>query len=341
MCTHSLDWVIAAPIIFVQGWQSCADKAYETEKPYELFWCMRFCIAFLKMIVLFFLPSCIGQEKPPKRAQNPTLHIIGRLICKALLSFLRTDMLATELRRQLRARGFNALADILGSVSLPIFAAWRWGDLGETCIELNRFIVSLAAVFDTTSFNNQRDTTRLRLVTEALTHPDFIGYFAVVLRLCIWICKCMAWIGGCPCHSPDDPDAKDCPNRGRRLFHAHDFVTRQMQWGVNECNSWTPGTWQRSLVDTLALQACVRSSVVLATEKTIFLEKVQTLLCRLGEPGARQECIDQWESAPNFRFGGKSIGFPLRVAWSPSLLQRSRPPGRSRWMTVLANLPTP
>lgn len=48
--------------------------------------------------------------------------------------------------------------------------------------------------------------------------------------------------------------------------------------------------------DWTELQGCVRTSYHLASRKLLFLDRVPYLLARLGEPGVRERCVQEWEA---------------------------------------------
>ena len=86
--------------------------------------------------------------------------------------------------------------------------------------------------------------------------------------------------------------------RGRRLPEAYSFAVSVFDAGLVECNSWTTARWDVGLADLLALQGCVRGTIVLGRKKLEFLTKLPFLLTRLRCPGVRDECVRQWNSAP-------------------------------------------
>ena len=72
---------------------------------------------------------------------------------KAVVSFIRERK--PDLVRALRKAGHDDLAAYLDEQSLAPFAKWRWGTIFETCFELDKFIISFAAVVELEPFRKR------------------------------------------------------------------------------------------------------------------------------------------------------------------------------------------
>lgn len=220
---------------------------------------------------------------------------------KALVSFLRNSQHTTLITRGLRKKGMHGAADLIKKLSLPNFAEWRWGTLLGCCNALSGVLATLAANFDASLFQSARERTGLSDMLAALSSPAWHSQFQFVHWFCRWLGGIMSWGRGCACHSEELRQGQqiDCPLKGRRLREAYAFATAELQKGLSEANSWGPEDWQFEDNDSwLDCQACVRSVFEMATRKLSFLDRVPYLLSRLGEPGVRRRCEEQWSSCP-------------------------------------------
>jgi hypothetical protein len=154
---------------------------------------------------------------------------------KALISFLWSKTYLPALVRSLREAGKDGLADVLESLSLPTFAAWRWRTLEHACVELDKCLESLAAHFDPTPFSNVRNGAEFQKVLQAFGSLIFHRIFRFVLWFCVWIGGIMKYVKRCDCHS-DAESAEGCHGKGRRLKTAYAFATARLQAGRDEAS---------------------------------------------------------------------------------------------------------
>ena len=87
---------------------------------------------------------------------------------KAVVSWLRTEIYVETLKREWASRGLDAAIALLGAISLPTFAHWRWGTLNACCQVLGAALATIAQNWDPTRFRGGRDERQLTLVTTAL-----------------------------------------------------------------------------------------------------------------------------------------------------------------------------
>ena len=89
-----------------------------------------------------------------------------------------------------------------------------------------------------------------------------------------------------------------CDRKGRRIKTAYVFAMTVLQDGLEGASSWTVATFNLGIDILRELQGCVRGVVHLGGLKIKFFDRVPVLLARLGEPGIKARCIEQWQSAP-------------------------------------------
>lgn len=218
---------------------------------------------------------------------------------KALVSFLRHSQHTELIARSFRSKGFDGAADLVQGMSIPNFAEWRWGTLLGCCIALSGSLASLAKHFDASLFRAAKDRTGISQMLAALRSEDWMVQFKFVHWFCQWLGGLMSWGRGCDCHGDALRAGQEvnCPLKGRRIREAHAFATQELRRGLAEANSWGPHTWPSGGASLwLDCQACVRSVYEMATRKISFLDRIPYLLARLGEPGVRRRCVEQWES---------------------------------------------
>lgn len=219
---------------------------------------------------------------------------------KAIVAFMRKSIDLEVLLRSLRQKGFEGAADLLASISLPSFADWRWKTLRTCCNAVLSFVDTLREHFDHKLFKQARDGTAMRNLMEALGSQTWRNFLGFVAWYCDWLGRIMSWGQGCACHGPDG-GAESCPWKGRRLPEAHAFATAALRRGLDEANAWTADTWNCGTEAWLDMQAAVRAAHRLATQKISFMTKVPYLLARLGHPGVKEQCLQQWASCPPHR----------------------------------------
>lgn len=106
---------------------------------------------------------------------------------KAITSFLRSKTYMPCLVRSLQGQGKHALANLVGNLSLPTFAAWRWRTLEKVCVELDICLQSLMLHFDPAPFRTTRAGAELDKVVAAFASPQFYLLFTFVLWFSVWI----------------------------------------------------------------------------------------------------------------------------------------------------------
>lgn len=219
---------------------------------------------------------------------------------KAIVSFLRKSQNKSIVLRQWKAKGLSGAAELLEQARLPHFAEWRWRTLEDCCREVNKFIGPLRTHFDPAPFRSGRETTILERVEKALRSDAWRQMLGFVYWFTSWFGRLMAWGQGCPCHHQELQQgmAVECSWKGRRLHQAHAQATSELRRGLDEANSWTAATWGLGYEAWLELQGCVRAAFHLGSRKVAYLDKVPYLLARLGEPGVRGRCLEQWSACP-------------------------------------------
>ena len=246
---------------------------------------------------------------------------------KAVVGFLRSVSVVSELSKMFIDGGVPAMAEVLRKLRLPHFAAWRWGTLRDCCKGVEPILEPLARHLDANVFRGSRDPTIIAKVEAALASRAWRQHFGVVFWICTWLGRITDWCGGCSCHDAQDPDAMDCSERGRRWLEAHSFALQALRSGLDIANGWTGESWGLGLEFVLALQACVRGAFALAREKIGFLNKLPYLLFRLREVGIARRCVEEFDRTPIEAHHRVSVAFlrlgsPLRAA-----MEQIRPDG--------------
>lgn len=186
---------------------------------------------------------------------------------------------------------------MLRAAKLVSFAQWRWGTLAKVCESLSGFLTSLAENFDPEPFKDQRDKVEFKNVLAALKSPQWHNMFSFVRWYTEWLTPLQEWIGGCPCHEPQEEGAKDCPRKGRRIVEAHTHAVQILDAGLADANDWLVARFGGDVDLWREGQGVVRFTVALAKEKIGHLDKVPYLLARLSEPGIRDRCLEQFQRA--------------------------------------------
>ena len=211
---------------------------------------------------------------------------------KAVVAFMRKSTYIEALARSLRQKGLHGAADLLAFASLLGFAEWRWGTLRACAVAVSKFIDTLRVHFDMKLFADSRDRTGIKNLMEALGSKSWRSYLHFVCWFTDWLGTIMSWGQGCPCHGVTL--VGDCSRKGRRIREAHQYATVALRRGLDEANTWTAATWGCGLQECLEMQAAVRASFRIAEQKIAFLDRIPYLLARLGEPGVRARCLEQW-----------------------------------------------
>ena len=214
---------------------------------------------------------------------------------KAIISFLREEMEAVC--HDLRKRGYVGLAGMMQKVHLPNFAAWRWSTLDSCLKAISPFVESFGLVFDPTGFRNSRDTTRIKLVCEALLSRAWYSQLTVVGFFCDTLTRLLNWGGGCRCHNAEDPQRQECQFKGRLLPEAYPHAMQHLRAALDEVTSWTAGFLDGNAELLRQGQGCMRGAWLLAKEKLQYLDELPYLLSRLNEAGIRDRCVAQWAEA--------------------------------------------
>ena len=238
---------------------------------------------------------------------------------KAIVSFLRDDM--PRVRADLDDRGFFGLAALMGSARLPHFANWRWATLDDCLQAMSLFVQSWAAAFDPDIFKSSRDTTKLTLVTQALSSHDFHAQLKTVRWYTGVMTDLLKWGGGCRCHSKahTQEERDSCPFKGKLLAEAYPHSMAHLRAALEEVSKWNASDAGGDAQLLRQLQACVRSTWLLAQEKFRHYDELPYLLARLHEPGIAKRCLEQWAEARPDQHDPVTVEFlgadsPLRAA---------------------------
>jgi hypothetical protein len=226
---------------------------------------------------------------------------------KGLVKFLRDVSLTEALIKHCKSEKLDGLAAVVGKLSLPGFAHWRWTTLHDCCKGLAPALSSLAANFDAQWFPGMRDRVLLTTVVCALGDQVFLDvHFPFVQWVCRWITRISSWVGGCPCHPPSN--SEPCLYRGRRMEEAYAYACARLRDGLQEAQEWAPSRWggEASLADLLG---CVRLMFDYGAERMKYLDEIPYLLVRLQHPGVAARCLQQFASAPVQQHDRVSIHF--------------------------------
>jgi hypothetical protein len=220
---------------------------------------------------------------------------------KAITYFLRDKSNLSAIVANLKSRGLHGLAAILGGVSLPNFAKWRWATLDDVLRELASFWESLAQHFDVRVFANVAEAdnkSRLKLVVEAFSSSDYRIQFKGVAWLCDWITCILRFAGACTCHLDLflRREDVDCPNKGRILNAAYDYAMTRLREGLVVGNSWLPAYFEGDIAIWQAMQGSVRATVALGATKMKVFDTIPYLFGRLRQAGVKQRVLEQFNS---------------------------------------------
>jgi len=214
---------------------------------------------------------------------------------KALATFLRSDNNKQVLIRKFKALGMAPVAEMIEVLSVPSFAAWRWGTLYFVCRAVHGVLSSLRSHFHVAWFRNQRDATQFGLVVGALTSELWVAQFKFILWFTAWLGDLMSWGCGCDCHAPTDPDFETCPFKGRRIKKLYLHAKACLDSGLAIANAWTTSSWNIGREFWLQAQTAVRLVHRLAFRRIEFLDTIPYLCARLDEEGIAARCISQWQ----------------------------------------------
>jgi len=182
-------------------------------------------------------------------------------LLKALVAFLRSSTICSSLVRNMRARGYQGVAELLSSSRLPRFAEWRWKTLRTCCRRLLDFVDSLRSTFDVTIYSNLKDRVWLTKVMTALSSDSWRWQLDWVMWYTDWLGEIQSWAQGCSCHAAELLAGQNisCPQKGRRLREAYGFASASLMRGLEEANKWTLESWPCNFGAILGLQGCVRN----------------------------------------------------------------------------------
>jgi hypothetical protein len=196
--------------------------------------------------------------------------------------------------------GFAGLAQLLRGLRLPTFANWRWSTLKLATSALLEHWASLSERFPAHLFHNCRDKSRFRKVMACVSGLMFDAHLRFVVWLCVAICHIQDWIGGCDCHEDEFLAGVDvvCEHKGKRMNRAFTYGMECLHEMLRGIESWTPSEFHGDITMTFEVHACIRYAFALGVEKLAYLDTVPWLFSRLDQPGIKDKCIAQWESAP-------------------------------------------
>ena len=218
----------------------------------------------------------------------------------ATLAFLRSESTQTLLYKDLSARGFRGLVEIMRSAKLPHFAEWRWCTLEDACVALYGFWESFILNVDVRIFpQRSRDRTQFNRFCECLG-AEFQVQFKLVRWICGWLGGILRWGGGCACHEDElaAGEAVVCWKKGRRLIEAFPFITERLQFALQTISEWTARDFAGYPYILQQALGCVRGTYALAKRKTDFFNRVPYALARLDQPNVKALCLAQWAEVP-------------------------------------------
>lgn len=230
---------------------------------------------------------------------------------KAISSFFRIEGNRVATARSMRTKGMEGLADIVQNMRLPRFADWRWGTLHECMQSLMGFLDSLANNFDPTPFANGRDKAGLTAVVEAFQSRVWRLQAAFVAFFSAFITRLMNWGSGCECHEAAllRGAEVECGFKGRRLPRAQGHLMAELDGLLQESAAWSEERWGLGHQGLLELQGVIRATHLRGRRKFAWMGRLPYLLCRLDQPGVRDQCLQQWEATEEQHHHRVSIAF--------------------------------
>ena len=221
---------------------------------------------------------------------------------KAILKTLREH--SQDIVDYLVVVGLGGAAAVIDNMSAPYFAAWRWRTLHKACAALRQGLDTFFANFGTVKeglSRRKRDKTVMRQVASAHSSIDFKWQFEFVDWFTTEMNILEQFASACPCHLTEWENGQhvDCDMSGRVLPLLYDFAEEKFARLLRVGNELEAALRSTCKFQQLAhLQGCLRAVVQRGRKKIENLDRVPVLLCRLGHPGVRERCVEQWASAP-------------------------------------------
>ena len=128
---------------------------------------------------------------------------LGGYLLKAIVSFMRNRTYFAKMISDVKRRGMHGLAELLGKLSIPTFAKWRWPTLSDCCRAVKTVWESFRRAFDQNLFAEFRDSVELGRVATAVRDAMFTVKFHKVAWVSEWLSSLSSWIGGCSCHEAE------------------------------------------------------------------------------------------------------------------------------------------
>ena len=158
-------------------------------------------------------------------------------------------------------------------------------------------------------------------MTQALSSHDFHAQLKTVRWYTGVMTDLLKWGGGCRCHSKahTQEERDSCPFKGKLLAEAYPHSMAHLRAALEEVSKWNASDAGGDAQLLRQLQACVRSTWLLAQDKFRHYDELPYLLARLREPGIAKRCLEQWAEARPDQHDPVTVEFvgadsPLRAA---------------------------
>jgi hypothetical protein len=216
---------------------------------------------------------------------------------KSLLKFFREH--TADIQHDLDALGLNAVVALLGTVTFPYFAKWRWKPLHDVCKAVGGVINTFRRNYASLSFVTKlKDQKLVKQVQDTLQDRAWASELDFVSWQAEWITNLQRWGGSCTCHAAEYSARATviCQRKGRLLHVAHQHAEATFANVLAEAGEWLPERFSGSIEFLGELQGVVKMTVALGRDKLDFLTCIPYLFCRLNEAGIRDEVLRQWDS---------------------------------------------
>ena len=109
---------------------------------------------------------------------------------------------AMDVANAYRAAGLEGAAAVLEILTIPNFAAWRWGTIYKVCREIRDVLGIIRTHLEVflTALGKLKDGTHQRLIRVCVESYDWFCQFNFVDWFSERICTTQDWGGSCECH---------------------------------------------------------------------------------------------------------------------------------------------
>ena len=99
------------------------------------------------------------------------------------------------------------------------------------------------------------------------------------------------------------------------MQYAYKHAVDSLRDGLTEANEFQPMEFGGRHDLLVQAQGCMRAAFLIGSEKVLHYDRIPFLLCRLGEPGVRDRCIDQFNQVDEALH--HPLSAHLLAHWSP------------------------